>query len=79
LNNLDGPDSCDDLDDWSDDIDLFMEGLSNPNKIDKLWEKSKARKFGADPQYNPVSYKQDDFYSNAASPDDSIQLEHYMG
>ena len=45
LNKLDGPDSFDDLNEWSDDIDLFMEGLSNPDKIEELWEKSKAKKF----------------------------------
>ena len=45
LNKLDGPDSFDDLNGWSDDIDLFMEGLSNPDKIEELWEKSKAKKF----------------------------------
>ena len=36
LNKLDSPDSFDDLDGWSDDIDLFMEGLSNPDKIEEL-------------------------------------------
>ena len=36
LNKLDSPDSFDDLDGWSDDIDLFMEGLSNLDKIEEL-------------------------------------------
>ena len=36
LNILDCPDSFDDLDEWSDDIDLFMKGLSNPDKIKEL-------------------------------------------
>ena len=56
-----------------------MEGLSNPDKIEELWEKSKAKKFRDDPQYNPISYKQDDFSSNTAPPDDCIQLDDYMG
>ena len=42
INSLD--DNFDDLDDWSDDVDLFMERLCNPHMIDKLWKKSKAKK-----------------------------------
>ena len=79
LNKLNDPDSFDDFDDWSDDNDLFMEGLSNPEKIEELWEKSKAKKLQDDPQYNPTTYKQDYLFTNTASPDDSIQLEDYMG
>ena len=78
LNKFDGPDSFDDLNDWSDDIDLFMEGLSNPDKIEELWEKSKAKKTRDDPQYNTTTYKQD-FFTNTTSPDDSIRLDNYMG
>ena len=44
LNELDPPDSFDDLEEWSDNINLFMQGLSNPDKIKELWEKSKTRK-----------------------------------
>ena len=36
--------SDDELVEWSDDIDLFMEGLSNPDKIEGHWEQSKAKK-----------------------------------
>jgi len=78
LNKFDGPDSFDDLNDWSDDIDLFMEGLSNPKKIEELWGKSKAKKTRDDPQYNTTTYKQD-FFTNTTSPDDSIRLDDYMG
>ena len=46
LDELDYPKVMDDLDEWSDDIDLFMEGLCNPHKIDKLWQQSKAKKYG---------------------------------
>ena len=36
LEELDGPISEDELAEWSYDIDLFMEGLSNPNKLETL-------------------------------------------
>jgi len=44
INSRDNPNNFDDLDDWTDDIDLFMEGLCNPHKIDELWQQSKAKK-----------------------------------
>ena len=40
INSWDNPDNFDDLDDWTDDIDLFMEGLSNPHKIYELRQQS---------------------------------------
>ena len=43
LDELDGPISDDELIEWSDDIDLFMQGLSNPDKLKDLWEQSKAK------------------------------------
>ena len=36
LEQLDEPIPEDELADWSHDIDLFMEGLSNPNKLEAL-------------------------------------------
>ena len=36
LDELDGPISDDELAEWSDDLDLFLEGLSNPEKIEEL-------------------------------------------
>ena len=36
LEELDEPISEDELADWSHDIDLFMEGLSNPDKLETL-------------------------------------------
>ena len=36
LEELDEPISKDELADWSHDIDLFMEGLSNPDKLETL-------------------------------------------
>ena len=44
LDELDGPISEDELTEWSNDIDLFMEGLSNPDNLEGLWEQSKAKK-----------------------------------
>jgi len=48
LNKLDGPDSPDDFNERSDDIDLFMEGLRNPDKIEELWKQSKAKELWKD-------------------------------
>ena len=44
LDELDGPISKDELAEWSSDIDLFMEGLLKPDKLEVLWEQSKAKK-----------------------------------
>ena len=41
---MDEPIPEDELADWSHDIDLFMEGLNNPDKLEALWEQSKAKK-----------------------------------
>ena len=38
LEELDEPISEDELVEWSHDIDLFMEGLANPDKLEALWE-----------------------------------------
>ena len=38
------PISEDELAEWSKDIDLFMEGLTNPNKLETLWEQSKVKR-----------------------------------
>ena len=38
LEELDETISEDELVEWSHDIDLFMEGLTNPNKLEDLWE-----------------------------------------
>ena len=38
LEQLDEPIPEDELADWSHDIDLFMEGLINPDKLEALWE-----------------------------------------
>ena len=38
LEELDEPISEDELVEWSHDIDLFMEGLANPDKLEVRWE-----------------------------------------
>ena len=37
LEELDCPKEFNNLDEWSDDIDMFMERLSKPHKINELW------------------------------------------
>jgi len=48
LGELDEPISEDELAEWSHDIDLFMEGLTNPDNLEAHWEKSKAKKLWDD-------------------------------
>jgi len=38
LEELDESISEDELAEWSHNIDLFMEGLANPDKLEALWE-----------------------------------------
>ena len=54
LNNLDPPDELDDLEDWTDDVDLFMKSLLHLDKIDELWHISKAKRMWEESQ----KYKQ---------------------
>ena len=44
LEELDEPIPEDELADWSHDIDLFMERLNNPDKLEARWKQSKAKK-----------------------------------
>ena len=46
LKELDEPISKDELAEWSNDIDLFMEGLTNPDKLETLWENPKRKSYG---------------------------------
>jgi len=50
LEQLDEPIPEDELADWSHDIDLFTKGLSNPDKLEALWEQSKAKNLWDDSQ-----------------------------
>ena len=64
LEELDEPISEDEIAEWSNDIDLFMEGLTNPNKLEILWEQSKAKKLWDDSQ-NKTSAQLDQYLSES--------------
>ena len=45
MNSLDKFEPFDDLEDWSDNIDLFMDAMANPPEhADALWELAKLKK-----------------------------------
>ena len=45
MNNLDNFEPFDDLKDWSDNVDLFMNAMANPPEhADALWELAKLKK-----------------------------------
>ena len=45
MNNLDNFEPFDDLEDWSDNVDLFMDALANPPQhANALWELTKLKK-----------------------------------
>ena len=45
MNSLDNFEPFDDLEDWSDNIDLFMDAMANPPQhADTLWEFAKLKK-----------------------------------
>ena len=45
MNNLDNFEPFDDLEDWSDNVDLFMDAMANPLvHADTLWELAKLKK-----------------------------------
>ena len=42
MNSLDSFEPFDDLEDWSDNVDLFMDAMANlPEHADALWELAK--------------------------------------
>ena len=61
LAEFDYPETSDDLEEWSDDIDLFIEGLCNPHMIEELQQQSKAKKlwesFHSSYKTNPIPEK----------------------
>ena len=69
---MDEPIPEDELADWSHDIDLFMEGLNNPDKLEALWEQSKAKKLWDD------SLKLDQHLSQTHPAKDSVSIKDYM-
>ena len=45
MNNLDNFEPFDDLEDWSDNVDLFMNAMANlPEHADALWELAQLKK-----------------------------------
>ena len=45
MNNLDNFEPFDDLEDWSDNVDLFMDAMANPPQhADALWELATFKK-----------------------------------
>jgi len=70
---LDEPIPEDELADWSHDIDLFMGGLSNPDKLEALWEQSKAKELW-DNSHRPL----DQHLSQTYPAEDSVSIEDYM-
>jgi hypothetical protein len=53
LNELDGPIPEDELIEWLDDIDLFLEGLSNPANLKNCGNGQKPRNYGMNPRPRP--------------------------
>ena len=50
--SLDPPDEFNDLDDWSNDIDIFMQGLCDQLKSDDLWLRAKVKEMWENFQWN---------------------------
>ena len=74
---MDEPISEGELAEWSHDIDLFMEGLTNLDKLKSLWEQSKAKKLWDNSQ-NKSSTQLDRYLSKSHPAEDSISIEDYM-
>ena len=77
LEELDEPISEDELAEWSNDIDLFMEGLTNPDKLETLWEQSKAKKLWDNSQGKSL-VQLDQYLSESHPAEDSVSIEDYM-
>ena len=73
LEELDETISEDELAEWSHDIDLFMEGLTNPDKLEALWEQSKAKKLWDDSHRSL-----DQHLSPHHHAEYSVSMEDYM-
>jgi len=71
---LDQPIFEDELAEWSHDIDLFTEGLSNPEKLEVFWEQSRAKKLWDNSQNRSL----DQHLSQTQPAEDSVSVEEYM-
>jgi len=74
---LDEPISEDELAEWSHDIDLFMEELTNPDKLEALWEHSKMKKLWDDSQNKSLT-QLDQYLSQSHLAEDSVSIKDYM-
>ena len=54
-----------------------MEGLTNPDKLETLWEQSKAKKLWDNSQ-NKSSAQLDQYLSESHPAEDSVSIEDYM-
>ena len=56
MNSLENFEPLDDLEEWSDNIELFMDAMASPPKhADALWELAKLKKGKPRLQNNPVT------------------------
>ena len=56
MESLDNLEPFDDLEDWSNNVDLFMDAMAHPPQMpDALWELVKLNKGNLKPLKNPVS------------------------
>ena len=56
MNSINNFEPFDDLEDWSDNVDLFMDAMAKPTEhADALWELAKLKKGKAKAQNNPVT------------------------
>ena len=86
LEELDCPDDLDNFDEWSDEVDMFMEVLSNPYKLEELWQQSKAKKLWDNFQAtrlhfekkNPRLARSGISSSEDNKPGDTISITDYM-
>ena len=74
---MDEPVSEDELAEWSHDIDLFMKGVTNPNKLEALWEQSKAKNLWEDSQSKSPT-QLDQHLSESRPEEDSVSIKDYM-
>ena len=56
MNGLENFEPFDDLEEWSDNVELFMDAMAKPTEhADALWEPAKLKKRRAKPQNNPAT------------------------
>ena len=56
MNSLENFEPFDDLEEWSDNVELFMDAMAKPTEhADALWELAKLKKGKAKAQNNPTT------------------------